>query len=67
MAAVKDRALRYEPFDGRVSVYLFGTPLDWSIAGDDVSDVHKRLGKLADELGLQRLLAPKGSSFNAQV
>jgi len=67
MAAVIDKALRYEPFDGRVSVYLFGTPLDWNIAGEDQKLVHQRLGELAGDLGLVKLLAPKASSFNAQV
>jgi copper oxidase (laccase) domain-containing protein len=65
--SVSDAGLRYSPFSGRVSIYLFGRPLDWSLAGDDAADVQNRLSVIARELGVKNILAPRPVEFNASV
>ena len=65
--SVSDAGLRYSPFSGRVSIYLFGRPLDWSLAGDDAADVQNRLSVIARELGVKNILAPRPVDFNASV
>lgn len=64
---LQEVALKCEPFGGRVSVYLFGMPLDWNIGGDEQKDVLKRLGHLSEELSVADIFAPRPSMFNAQI
>jgi copper oxidase (laccase) domain-containing protein len=69
LPSVKDASLRYDPFSQRISVYLFGRPLDWSInpKGKDYPHVLQRIGQLAEELEIQQILAPRPALFNAEV
>ncbi len=63
----KDASLQYDPFSGRVSVYLFGRPLDWNISGDESQEVKRRVGEIAEDLGVSEIYAPRPSAFNALV
>ncbi len=70
MATSSDAALQYHPFSGRVSVFLFGRPLDWNISGDEEGEVKRRIGKVVGELGIAtnpELYAPRPSTFNAHI
>ncbi len=64
---LSNASLQYAPFSGRVSVYLFGRPLDWNIGGDNAETVRSRVGELAQDLGVRTILAPRPVLFNAEI
>lgn len=64
---MRDVTLQYDPFGGRVSIYLMGNPLDWSISGDHAEEVGMRLAEFARYLGIGIVLAPRPAAFNAKI
>lgn len=60
-------ALQYAPFSGRIGVYLFGRSLDWNIGGDNADVVKRRVGEIANDLGVCEIYAPRPAAFNAQI
>src|SRR3990167_6497964 len=64
---VEMATVQYEPFGGSVTVYGFGRPYDWSIVGEEQFNVRGRIGSIANKLSLERIYAPKPSSFNGLV
>lgn len=67
MVTIKDAGLSYHLCSGRVSVYLFGRPWDWNIAGEEPGVVRAQLAGIADELNVANIYAPRPSMFNAQI
>lgn len=64
---LREVSLSYQPFGGQVSVYLFGRPDDWSLAGEQANAVMVRLSHLCGELEISDIYAPRPATFNAEI
>ncbi len=62
-----DKTLRYGPFSGQVSIHLLGKPHDWNISGDESELVLRRVGAVAQGLGVSKIFAPRPAKFNAEI